>query len=100
MNFHDQKKQKHLSSEHMGQTADMIVQFSRTKVELPTEKREGNIIIESVIEADYTEYTNEFVKLPNSTWDIRVVACLCNFITSMISDVLPLLNSLIFRENV
>ena len=48
------KKKKHPFSRRVGETADMMMQFYRAKVELPAEEREESIIIESVIEASDT----------------------------------------------
>ena len=45
------KKKKHPYSGRVGQTADMMLQFYRAKLELPPEE-ESNIILESVIEED------------------------------------------------
>ena len=53
----------------MVETADMMMQFYRAKVELHAEEREESIITESVTEASNTENSNEFSKLPNSTND-------------------------------
>ena len=48
------KKKKHPFSRRVGETADMMMQFYRAKVELPAEEREESIIIELVIEASDT----------------------------------------------
>ena len=45
------KKKKHPFSGRVGQTADMMLQFYRAKLELPLEE-ESNITLESVIEED------------------------------------------------
>ena len=45
------KKKKHPFSVRVGQTADMMLQFYRAKLELPLEE-ESSIILESVIEED------------------------------------------------
>ena len=45
------KKKKHPYSGRVGQTADMMLQFYRAKLELPLEE-ESNIILEYVIEED------------------------------------------------
>ena len=48
------KKKKHPYSGRVGQTADMMLQFYRAKLELPLEE-ESNIILEYVIEEDKTQ---------------------------------------------
>ena len=63
------KKKKHPFSGRVGETADMIMQFYRAKVELAAEEREESATIESVIEVSDTENSNEFSKLPNSMHD-------------------------------
>ena len=51
------KKKKHPYSGRVGQTADMMLQFHREKLELPLEE-ESNIILESVIEEDNLQLYN------------------------------------------
>ena len=51
------KKKKHPYSGRVGQTADMMLQFYRAKLELPLEE-ESNIILESVIEEDNLQLYN------------------------------------------
>ena len=51
------KKKKHPYSGCVGQTADMMLQFHREKLELPLEE-ESNIILESVIEEDNLQLYN------------------------------------------
>ena len=50
-NYRQLKKKKHPYSGRVGQTADMMLQFYRAKLELPLEE-ESNITLESVIEED------------------------------------------------
>ena len=50
-NYHLLKKKKHSYSGPVGQTADMMLQFYREKLELALEE-ESSIILESVIEED------------------------------------------------
>ena len=63
------KKKKYHFSGRVGETADMMIQFYRAKVELPAEEREESIIMESVIDHSDAENSNNFSKLPNSTHD-------------------------------
>ena len=58
------KKKKHPFSGRVGETADMMMQFYRAKVELPAEERE-----ESIIDDSDAENSNDFSKLPNRTHD-------------------------------
>ena len=50
-NYRQLKKKKHPYCGRVGQTADMMLQFYRAKLELPLEE-ESNITLESVIEED------------------------------------------------
>ena len=63
------QKKRHPFARRVGEAADMMMQFYRVKVELPAEERKECIIIESVIETSDTKNSNEFAKLPNSTYD-------------------------------
>ena len=46
------KKKKHPFAGRVGKVADMIAQFYRAKVELPHEKGDSTVILESVLEED------------------------------------------------
>lgn len=46
------KKKKHPFVGHVGKVADMMTQFYKAKVELPHEKEDSTVILESILEDD------------------------------------------------
>ena len=62
------KKKKHPFSGRVGETADMMMQFYSTKVELSAKERDESII-ESATEDSDAENSQEFSKLYNSMHD-------------------------------